>query len=152
MLTEALYVGIRTYCNCNFIGNGGSIDFPEFSCRSSADSVVFRARVVTSSDTNIDNILAAIQKWRELASLSLNVERVNLDQFCQVSVDSPYQDDCAFDMTAVIAGSVVAAIVVLIIIIIVGVVVAFFVYRYWKNREKKQVLSGNRYMHYYATN
>ena len=69
----------------------------ELSCRDHVNQVVFRARIIGSSQYSANGLVDLLQSWVEggAASISLNSVRYHIDPSCSTSLDSPDAPDCA---------------------------------------------------------
>ena len=134
-------------CSCGF--TQANILNTEFSCRSSEDSVVFRAEIAYASFIyTADELLEFISQWVQNGpSIVVGASRLNVDSNCPTQLDSFLARDCVptdqgetqgSDSTIAIIGSVFGSVCVLLIVIIVMTLVC-----HWRKIRKH--IKCNRY-------
>jgi hypothetical protein len=113
LYSELIYY-IRSNCNCNFIGNGGSIDLSEVSCRAAYwNKVVVRARVIAPTGIRAADIIDLIDDWKDRTkSIVIGGQRLDFDLSCPTRIDTFLGPECQ-DSSYSIAGGVILALFIL---------------------------------------
>jgi hypothetical protein len=156
LYSELIYY-IRSNCNCNFIGNGGSIDLSEVSCRAAYwNKVVVRARVIAPTGIRAADIIDLIDDWKDRTkSIVIGGQRLDFDLSCPTRIDTFLGPECQ-DSSYSIAGGVILALFILAclfacVLLAVGIVTIRYRFRRRKSYSyRKMRAQGSKKQTYIA--
>ena len=140
-IVSAVVQEVRMSCLCSF--TEANIRNNEFSCRSIANTVVFRAEI---SHTRAEDVVTLMSEWAQSGtSIVVDSTRLNIDPTCPTQLGSFQDNDCELTGTddgnvATFAslGGVVGVVCVLLIICSI-IVIVFVVQRKRKHRTFRYI-------------
>ena len=92
---SAVVQQIQMSCSCSF--TEANIRNNEFSCRSIANTVVFRAEI---GHTRAEDLLTLVSAWAQSGtSIVVDSTRLDIDLTCPTQLGSFQDDDCQLDPT-----------------------------------------------------
>ena len=141
-IVSAVVLQVQMSCSCSF--TEANIRNNEFSCRSIANTVVFRAEIIY---TRVEDIVTLVSAWAQSGtSIVVDSTRLDVDPTCPTQLGSFQDDDC--ELTGTVGGNVAtfAALggafgVVCVLLIISSIIIIVFVVQ---RKRKHRTFRYNR--------
>ncbi len=99
-IKNGLAAAIRERCNCGF--SSSSIDTGEFSCQTTITEVVYRSRIIGTSNTfTASELLAFVEDWIATeGTFTVNdILRLRTSTECPLRIQSFHDPECATNAT-----------------------------------------------------
>ena len=141
-IVSAVVQQVHMRCSCSFTET--NIRKNEFSCRSIANTVVFRAEI---SYTRAEDVVTLVSEWVQSGtSIVVDSMRLNIDPTCPTQLGSFQDDDC--ELTETVGGNVATfaslggafGVVCVLLIISSIIIIIFVVQRKRKHRTFRYII------------
>ena len=101
-IVSAVVQQVQMRCSCNFTET--NIRNNEFSCRSIANTVVFRAEIIYTTSQQgryrAENLVTLVSEWAQSGtSIVADSTRLDIDSTCPTQLGSFQDDDCQLVLT-----------------------------------------------------